>query len=48
LKNNFGITYVSVAKESFFRELSSPVNKKRVLAAKKFFKGIENIKVIIE
>ncbi|MDR2269250.1 MAG: hypothetical protein LBD94_03660 [Rickettsiales bacterium] len=45
LKNNFGITYSSVAKDAFFHDLEKPVDLSWVKRAKKVFKGMENVAI---
>ncbi len=45
LNNNFGITYSSIAKESFFRDLEAPVNKERVAKAKETLGKARKVKV---
>jgi hypothetical protein len=43
--NNFGITYSSVAKESFFRDLDRPATKEEIAKFANVMKGVKNAKV---
>ena len=43
--NNFGITYSSVAKESFFRDLDRPATKTEKQKFARTMKGVKDVAV---